>query len=177
MGGAEGVVDVEVAEGGELFGELGVVCFFAGVEAEVLEEKGLAGLELGGELGGELADAVGGEGYVFRGSEDVVEELAEAVDDGTEAHGRDGLAFGAAEVGAEDDLGLVAQGVLDSGDGFANAGVVEDLGGAGGGVVGEGDVEVDTDEDALVGEVEVADGKLGHEWLEGAETVWVVGWP
>ena len=167
VGGAEGVVDVEVAEGGELFGELGVICLFFGVEAEVFEKEGLAGFELGGELGGEFADAVGGEGYVFRRSEDVVEELAEAVDDGAERERRDGFALGTAEVGAEDDLGFVTDGVLDGGDGFADAGVVEDVGGAGGGVGGEGDVEVDTDEDALVSQVEVADGKLGHKGLEG----------
>ena len=125
---AEGVVDVDVAEAGELFGEGGVVGFFFGVEAEVFEQEGLAGLEVAGELDGDLADAVGGEGDVFVWVEDVVEQDAQAVDDGAQAHGVDGLALGAAEVRAEDDLGFVAEGVLDGGDGLADAGVVGDRG-------------------------------------------------
>ncbi len=54
----------------------------------------------------------------------------------------------------------------------------------------EGDVEVDADEDALVGEVEVADGQLGHSisfevmcrhksnWFGLSVTAWVsdFGW-
>ncbi len=96
----------------------------------------------------------------------MIEELSEAIDDGAEAHGGDWLAFGATEVGAKDDLGFVAEGVLDGGDGFADAGVVEDVRVDLGGVGGEGDVEVDADEDALVGEVEVADGELGHKGYE-----------
>ncbi len=88
----------------------------------------------------------------------VVEQLAEAVDDGAEAHGRDRLAFGTAEMGAEDDLGLAAESVLDGGKGLADASVVGDRQT----VFGERDVEVDTDEDALVGEIEIADGELAH---------------
>ncbi len=141
---------------GELLGEAAVVLFFFGVEAEVFEEEGLAGLEVVGEFFGDLADAVRGEADVFIGAEDVIEQFAEAHDDGAQAHGVDALALGAAEVGGEDDLGLVADRVLDGGDGLADARVVGDE------AVLEGDVEVDTDEDALVGEIEVADGELGH---------------
>ncbi len=105
----------------------GIVGFFFCVEAEVFEEKGLAGLEVIGHFGGDFADAVGGEGDVFVFVEDVIEELTETVDDGAEAHGGDGLALGAAEVRAEDDFGVAAEGVLDGGDGLANTGVVGDL--------------------------------------------------
>ena len=158
VGAAEGVVDVEVAEAGELAREVGVVGLLFGMEAEVFEQEGLADFEVAGELGGDGADAVGGEGDVFVEIDDLIEELAEAIDDRAEAHGSDGLALGTAEVGAEDDFGLVAEGVLDGGDGLADAGVVEDLGA----VLGEGNVEVDADEDALAVEVEVADRKFGH---------------
>jgi hypothetical protein len=65
VGAAEGVVDVDVAERGELGGEGGVVGLLFGVEAEVFEQQGLAGFELAGHLGGDLADAVGGEGDVL----------------------------------------------------------------------------------------------------------------
>ena len=142
---AEGVVDVEVAEAGELAGKVGVVGLLFGMEAKVFEQKGLADFEVAGEFGGDAANAVGRECDVLVLVDDVVEEFTEAVDDGAEAHRGDGLALGAAEVGAEDDAGLVAEGVLDGGDGLADAGVVEDLGA----VLGKGNVEVDADEDAL----------------------------
>ena len=61
MGATEGVVDVDLAKAGELFGEVRVVGLFFGMEAEVLEEQHLAGFELAGHLGGDLADAVGRE--------------------------------------------------------------------------------------------------------------------
>jgi hypothetical protein len=98
VGAAEGVVDVDVAEDGELLGEVGVVGFFFGVEAEVFEQQGLAGFEVGGEFGCDFADAVRREGHVLVVVEDVVEEVAEVVDDRAKAHGLDGLALGAAEV-------------------------------------------------------------------------------
>ena len=66
VGAAEGVVDVDVAEGCELFGEGGVVGFFFGVEAEVFEQEGLALLQLVGELGGDFADAIGVRRLRFR---------------------------------------------------------------------------------------------------------------
>src|SRR5260370_22440869 len=115
--------------------------------AEGFGQEGVAGFEVGGYLGGDDADAVRREGRVLVVAEDVVEQAAKVGDEGAEAHGVDGLAFGAAEVGAENDFGLVAEGVLDGGEGFADAGVVGDD------AVLEGDVEVDADEDALVGEV------------------------
>ena len=125
------------------------------MEAEVFQQEGLAGFEVGGHLGGDLADAVGREGDVLVVAEDVVEQDAQVVDDGAQAHGLDGLALGAAEVRAEDDLGLVAESVLDGGEGLADAGVVGDD------AVLEGDVEVDADEDALVGEIESRMDSLG----------------
>lgn len=42
----EGIVDVDIGESGELFGELGRVFLFFFVEAEVFEDKDLSGLEL-----------------------------------------------------------------------------------------------------------------------------------
>ena len=147
VGAAEGVVDVDVAERGELFCEGGVVGLFFGVEAEVFEQERLAGFEVGGHLAGNCADAVGRECYVLVVAEDVIEQAAKVSDEGAKAHGLDGFAFGAAEVRTEDDLGFVAEGVLDGGESLADAGVIGDD------AVLEGNVEVDTDEDALVGEI------------------------
>ena len=86
VGAAEGVVDVDVAKAGELFRKGGVVGLFFWVEAEVFKQEGLAGFKIGGEFGGDLAYAIGGEGDVFVGIENVVEEIAEMVDDGAQAH-------------------------------------------------------------------------------------------
>ena len=57
----------------------------------------------------------------------------------------------------KDDLRFVAQRVLDGRKGLADAGVVEN-----GAFGGQRNVEVDADKDALVGEIEIADGKLRH---------------
>jgi hypothetical protein len=117
------------------------------VEAEVFEQKRLPGLEVGGHLTGYGPDAVRTEGYVFVFAEDVVEQAAKVCDKGAKAHGRDGLALGTTEVRAEDDLGLVAESVLDGGKGFADTCVVGDD------AVLERDVKIDADEHALIGEV------------------------
>jgi hypothetical protein len=147
VGAAECVVNVNLAKTGEFFCKSGIVCFFFGMEAEVFKEEWLAGFEIGGHLASDGSDAVGGEGYVFVIAEDVVEQAAEVIDKGAQAHGFNGLALGAAEVGAEDDFGLVAESILDGGEGLADAGVVGDD------AVLEGNVEVDADEDSLVGQV------------------------
>jgi hypothetical protein len=62
-------------------------------------------------------------------------------------------------VRGEDDLGLAAlEGVFDGGQRGHDARVVGDFLA----VFGERHVEVDADEDALVGQIDVADGELGH---------------
>jgi len=86
VGAAEGVVDVEVAEAGELFGEGGSLAS---------SSDGSEGFRAGGS--GRLrdcwrarcegADTVGREGDVFVLVDDVVEQEAQAVDDGAKAHG------------------------------------------------------------------------------------------
>ena len=87
MGGAEGVVDVDVGVGGECLGELALPGFelllgggfhlvggvggqaagfalFLGVEAEVLEQQHFAWLQCGGFQFGFLTDAIGGELHI-----------------------------------------------------------------------------------------------------------------
>ena len=125
--------------------------FWGSGEAEVLEQEGLAGFELFGHLGGYGADAVGREGDIFSGAEHVVEEGAQGIDQRAETEAIDRLAFGAAEVRGEDDFGLVAEAVLDGRDGLDDAGVVEDD------AIFQRDVEVDAEEYALVGQVEVTE--------------------
>ena len=45
VGGAESVVDIDIAQLGEVLGEIGVVLFLLLVEAEVFQEQNLAVLE------------------------------------------------------------------------------------------------------------------------------------
>ncbi len=153
---AEGVVDVDVAERRELLGEGWIVGLFFGVEAQVFQQQGLAGLKLARHLLRDFADAVGREGDILARLEDVIEQEAQAGDQRPQAHGFDRLALGPAEVRAEDDLGLVAQGVLDGGQRLADAGVVGDD------AVLQRHVEVDANEHTLVREVEIPDRKFGH---------------
>ena len=56
----------------------------------------------------------------------------------------------------KNEAGAVTQSVLDGGKSFTDASVVHDA------AVFERDVEVDTHEDAMVVESEVADGKFRH---------------
>ena len=88
----------------------------------------------------------------------LVEQFAQAVDDGAQRVLWIGLALGTAEVRGQDDLGLVAEGVFDGGQRGHDAGVVGD----GRAVFSERHVEVDADEDPLVGQIDVANGELGH---------------
>ena len=159
MGGAEGVIDVDFGQRGERLGERGIVGFFFDVVAEVLKQEHLAGFELAGKLGGHFADAVGGEGHIDRFAEFLVEEFAEAQGDRAQRVLWIGLALGTAEVRGQNDLGLAPEGVDDGGQRGHNAGVVGD----GGAVFSERHVEVDADEDALVGQFDVANGELGHD--------------
>ena len=154
MGGAESVVDVVVREAGELLGELGVVGFFFGVEAEVLQQQGLALFQLPGHLLGFGADAVGAESYVFSARQFLVQQHAQTLGCRLEAHRGIGFSLGPAEMGDQNQPCSVAESVFDGGEGFADAGVVDDA------AIFERDVEVDAHEDAVIVEREVADGKL-----------------
>jgi hypothetical protein len=162
MGAAEGIVDVNVAERGKLPGELGIVFLLLGVKAKIFKQQRLAGLEVANHLGGDISDAIGGEGNVLILAEDVIEQFSQTIDDGTKAHGGYNLALGAAQMRAEDDAGLAPEGVLDGGNGFANAGVVGDAGSAIGTIGRERNIEVDADENTFIGEIQVADRQLRH---------------
>ncbi len=61
MGSREGVVDVDIAVGGQCFGKGGVVLLFRLVETGVFEQQDIAIVHLGDGIGCRRADAVGGE--------------------------------------------------------------------------------------------------------------------
>ena len=62
MGGGEGIVDIEIAEGGEGVGECAVIGLFAGMEACVFQKQDAAVLQSGYGVCRRLADAIGCEG-------------------------------------------------------------------------------------------------------------------
>jgi hypothetical protein len=154
---AEGVVHVDIAQAGQLPAEGRVVGLFLGVEAQVFEQQGLTRLEVGSELKGDGPDAVRRKGHVLVGVKHMVQQRTQARGDGPQAHRRDLLALGPAQVRGEDHLRLAPQGVLDGGNRLAKACVVGD-----GAVFGERHIEVDADEHTLASQVEIANGELRH---------------
>jgi hypothetical protein len=122
VGGAEGVVDIEVAVFRQLGGEGGVVLLLAGVEADVLQQGHAAVLHGVDHRGGGRTDAVAGEGHLL------LQQLAQRLGHEGQAHLRHDLALGAVEVGQQDDLGALGRQVVDGRQGRAQAGVVGDLG-------------------------------------------------
>ena len=165
VGGAEGVVDVDVAElrerGAEGLDRRGVglhraavvvldLALLLDVEAEVLEQHHLARLQRGA-------------GRLHLGADAVVEllhrlaeELGEPRGHRREAELVAALPVGAAEVAHEHQARALVEHVLDGGQRRAQPLVVLDR------AVLEGDVEVDAHDDALAAEVEVLDEELGH---------------
>ena len=129
------------------------------MEAQVLEQQHLAGFKLARHFAGDFANAIRGEAHVFCGAHVLVDQLAQPVDNGAQRVFRIRFSLGAAEVRGEDDLGVVAQGVLDGGQRGDDARVVGDFLA----VFRERHVKVDANENALVLKFDVANGELGHD--------------
>ena len=99
MRGREGVVDVKIGECGEGIGEGRIVRLLARVEAQVLQQRHVAGRErscCGLRL---LADAIGDESHRA-----AAQRLRKRFGEGTERHRRHGLALRPAKVRSDDDL-------------------------------------------------------------------------
>jgi len=140
VGGAEGVVDVDVRQGGELRCERRVVRRLPGMETQVLEQQDLARSE-GAGCGLDLRSHT-----VPRRLHGPPEQLREPRRDRRHAQLFDDLALGAAEVRGEDDGAPLAEQVLDGRQRGADACVV------GHATALERYVEVDPHEHALAGE-------------------------
>ncbi len=149
MRGAEGVVDVDVAERGQSFGKGLVVLFFLRMETQVLQQQHVARLHRGDHLLDRRADAVRRESHFL------AQESLEPLDHGRQAVPCVRLALGPAQVRAEDDLGAFVHGPVDRREGGADAGVVGDLVS-----LVERDVEVGADDHALVAQIHVLDRPL-----------------
>ena len=151
VGRTEGVVHVDLAETGELGGELGVVLLLALVETQVLDDEHLAvGQGLGGRNGIVAAD-------ILHVGDGLAQQLREAR--GDRGHGVGLFVAGArrtTEVAHGDyaapPLGQEPQG----GQGGPDTGVV------GHDAVGDRDVEVHADDDAFALDVGVGDAPLAR---------------
>ncbi len=149
MRGAERVVDVDLAQTGELGGERRVVLLLPLVEAQVLDEQDLPVGE--GLRRGERALAA----HVVHIGDGPTQQLAQAVGDRPHRIGLlEAGPRGAAEVAHEHDAGPAPGRKLDGRKGARGARVVGD------GAVRDGNVEVHADEHALAAHLCVRDALL-----------------
>ena len=137
MRGREGVVDVDVAQRGELVDEGRVVLLLLLVEAEVLQQQHVARLEIAHALFGLLADAILGEG------DRLAERLRQRLDQRLQRHLGHALAVGPAEMAEHDHLGALVGELLQGRRGALDARGVGHL------AVLHRHVEVDADQHAL----------------------------
>ncbi len=144
--GAERVVDVDVAELGELLREAVVVLLFFRVEAEVLEQADLAGAQIEDDLLRRVADAV------VRHVHFDAEELRERAPHGSSENSGSWPFLRPPEVAREDHARAALDRVLDGRERLADARVVGDRCPS-----VQRDVEVDAEEDALVLDRQISD--------------------
>ena len=138
---SERVVHVVVAKLAQLLGEVRIVGFLFGVEAQVLQQQRLAAFQLLGHLLGLHADAVGREADILAAAQHIVDQNAQPLGDRLQAHLGIGLAFGTSQMRSQDEPRAMTQRVLDGGQRLADASVVHDA------AVVERDVEVNPHED------------------------------
>ena len=158
VGGTKGVVDVAVAEGCQLAGEIFTTLGLFRIEADVLEEHHLTGLKLFGHS------------LRLAASEEFLRELHGAVHEGLQILGHrlesqlglEAAFLGTAEVGHDDDGGTVLEELLDGGHRLAHAGVVGNLL-----PVVHGDVEVHAQQHLAACEIDIFyafHGVIGGLW-------------
>ena len=147
MSGAERVVYIDLRQGSELLGKSEIVLGFFFMEADVLNEHGLAVLELACELLGGLAHHVG------RDLDFLAQNIREILRYRRQRILHVELALRTAHVGAEDHLRIVGEKVLDGGEGFGDA-----LGIGNVALAVERDVKVTPDQNPLAGDIDIFDG-------------------
>ena len=153
MRGGEGVVDVDVAQGGEFFAEGLVVLLLLGMESDVLQQDDIPRAHRRNRLLRDLADAVGDEGDLL------AQERGEPLRGGSEAHLRHLLSLRAAQVGEQDRLPAVRHGVPDGGDRRLDPRVVGNVP-----RLVQRHVEIDADQHPLPGKIQLVDGAVLHRF-------------
>ena len=158
MRGCESIVDVDVAQARHFPCERFVVFLLANVEATVLEQHDLAGLET--RVPVPAVDPVANQRHL------PAEELGEALRDGRERIGSAESTFArSTEVRGDHDSGALIERYADAGDRCADAGVFADVA-----CFVERHVEVGADEHALASET-----AFGHA-LERRHRVLELNW-
>ena len=155
MGGAEGVVDVDVGELGERPGKGRVVLGLPGLEADVLQQQHFAGPEAPRHRLDVAAD------HRRRLLDRDAEQLGQPLADRAHRERGVGLALRPAEVGDEDQGRAPLAQQLDRRQRRPDSRVVGDP------AVLQRDVEVDPDEHAPAGDLSVADACLGEAHRPG----------
>ena len=146
VGSAESVVDEHVRQRGQSLAQLGIVLGLALLKPGVLQQHHVAVLQRGGLGLGVLACHIGGH------DDFLAQQLADALRHDLQAQLGLPFALGLAHVGAEDDLCVVVNQILDGGHGGDNP-----LVGGDDAVLG-GNIEVAAAQDPLAGYVDVLDG-------------------
>src|SRR5439155_18785238 len=167
MGGAEGVVDIDIGERREAPRERLVVFLLARVKTEVFQEEHVARLHPGDQFLDLRPDAI------WREEDFFAQKALEPSGDRCQAVSRVRFAVGAAQVGAQDDLGPLIHGAVDGGQRGADPGIVGDLM-----IVVERDIEVSPDDDALIAKIGLVDRPLTNDHLRSrswAHVLWLRG--
>ncbi len=157
----EGVVDVDVAEGGEPLAQLLVVLLLPRLEAHVLEEQDVPGHHRGYGHRSRLAHAI------LRERDRPSEQPGQARRDRSQAHLRDPFPLRAAKVGDQDRLRAPLDRQADRGKRRLEPRVVRHVPG-----LVHRHVEVDADERPLAGQVQLVD----RADLHFGKPPWPNGW-
>ena len=150
MHGAESVGHENLCHVGQGLGKVSAVLLLADVEAQVLQQQDLAGLQRGGLGLSVLADDVLGE------DDFLTQQLGQSLCHGGQRQLGLPLALGLAQVGAGDNGSAVIQQIFDGGDGGDNALVAGDLAG----LFVLGNVKVATEQNLLALYVHIVNGLL-----------------
>jgi hypothetical protein len=165
VGGAEGVVDVDIRHRGELLGEL-VLCraklgvFFGSlvlddfflIEPQVLQQQDIAGLEALGLCLGVRTDAV------IRENDLLAEQFREPCGDRLQGEGIIPRALGAAQVTHENQGAAAVQHVLDRWQGLDDPVIAGDVA-----LVVLRHVEIDAHQDLFALDVDIRYCLFGHK--------------
>ena len=156
MCGPKCVVHVIIGKIGELLGKLFVVGFLFRVKAQILEQQRLAFFQLASHLFRFNPHAVWAESHVLARCQLAVEHHAQTLRHRLQTHLGIRLAFGPPQMRCKDQARAMPQCVLNTGQGFANARVIHYP------PVIQRNVEVDTHENSVIIQRQVANGKFGH---------------
>ncbi len=151
VGGREGVIDIDIAEGCHAGDQLGIVLFFARVKTGVFSKDHAAGLGTGyGCL-----DACDVRPVGFGEDDPLAHDFLQNGDDGPKAHVGHNFALGAVEMGEQDGQATLVGDFLDG------VGDPLDPGGIGHHAVSDRHVEIDAQQHALAGQIEIIEGLEG----------------